>query len=64
MKNKQVIQKHHIRYGPDEITVNLYKGEHWVITQLNRRTKTVSKGFIRCVKEWIKKAELIAIELD
>jgi len=31
---KQVIQNHHISYDP-EITVKIYKGEHWAITILN-----------------------------
>jgi len=64
MKRKQnVIQRHHICYDP-EILVKIYKGEHYAITMLNRRTKNVSWGFINCIKEWIKKAELIAVDLD
>lgn len=45
------IQTHHISYDP-EITVNVYKGEHWILTQLQRRKK-YSKGFIRAMKAWI-----------
>lgn len=46
-----VIQKHHISYDP-EVTVNLYKGEHWMLTQLQRRKK-ISKGFVKALKVWI-----------
>jgi len=51
MPRKQVIQQHHICYDP-ETTVKLYKGEHWIITQLQRRKK-VSKGFITALKVWL-----------
>ncbi len=63
MTKKQVIQKHHISYDP-EITVYLYKGEHWAITVLNRRKKNMSKGFLRCLKEYIKKHEKNAVDLE
>jgi len=46
-----VIQEHHISYEP-EIKVRMYQGEHWVITQLNRRKK-ISKGFIASLKKWL-----------
>lgn len=59
----QHTQKHHISYEP-EIIVTLYKGEHWAITQLNRRTKKVSKGFIKCIKAWIEEVEPITVDLD
>lgn len=54
---KSVIQKHHLIYPSEEHkqaeeTVKLYKGEHWVITQLQRR-KNISKGFIKSLKFWI-----------
>ena len=64
MENKKpAIQTHHISYNP-EITVKLYKGEHWAITILERRTKNMSKGFLRCLKEYIAKHEEHAIDLD
>jgi len=63
MKNPQVIQKHHISYDP-EIVVKIYKGEHWAITILNRRNRNMSKGFLRCLKEYIAKHEKEAIDLD
>lgn len=60
---KQFIQKHHISYDP-EITVNIYKGEHWIITMLDRRTKNMSQGLIRCLKEYIAKHEAQAVDLN
>ena len=63
MVKKQVIQEHHISYANPEITVKLYKGEHWAITVLNRRKKNMSKGFLRCLQEYIKEHEEKAVEL-
>ena len=63
MAKKQIVQTHHISYDP-EITVKIYKGEHWAITILNRRKKNMSKGFLRCLKEYIKKHEKEAVDLD
>lgn len=62
-RKRNVIHKHHISYDP-EIIVKIYSGEHWAITQLERRTKNVSKGFIECIKAWIKKVEDIAVDLE
>jgi hypothetical protein len=64
---KQIIQKHHIIYKNDEhkqkdLTVDLYKGEHWCITQLQRR-KYITKGFIKALKFWILINEDNAIEV-
>jgi len=61
-----VIQRHHIRYADHpkgEWIVKVYKGEHWICTQLQRRTKHVSKGFITALREWIKENEDKAVEL-
>ena len=60
---KQIIQKHHISYEP-EITVKIYKGEHWALTVLKRRTKNMSKGFLKCLQAYIKEHEKDAIDLD
>ena len=60
---KQVIQKHHICYDP-EITVKIYKGEHWAITILNRRKKNMSVGFLRCLQEYIDSHKDMAVDLD
>lgn len=62
-QNKQLVQIHHISYDP-EITVKIYKGEHWALTQLNRRTKNVSRGFLECLKDFIKRSEPIAVDLE
>ncbi len=62
MPNKQSIQKHHISYNP-EIVVKIYKGEHWAITILNRRKKNMSKGFLRCLQEYIDKHKDEAVDL-
>lgn len=62
---KPVIQTHHISYGSatePEITVKIFKGEHWAITLLNRR-KRVSKGFLEVLREFIKRHEAGALEL-
>lgn len=69
-KNKSVIQEHHLEYQRKDKTIEktgetvlIYKGEHWAITQLQRR-KNISKGFIKALKFWIEQVEGIAIELE
>ena len=59
---KPIIQEHHISHDP-EITVKIFKGEHWILTQLERRTKNISKGFITALKVWIALNEAKAKEL-
>jgi len=54
---KTVIQTHHLIYPSEkpkqiEETARVYQGEHWAITQLQRRKK-ISKGFIKALKLWI-----------
>ena len=61
MPKKPVIQRHHVSYDP-EWTERIFKGEHWAITNLNRR-KNISKGFIRTLKVWIAQHEDKAVEL-
>jgi len=68
VKNAKVIQTHHLIYeNPDhkqrEETVDLFKGEHWAITQLQRRTN-FSKGFIKALKHWILLNEDKAIDVS
>lgn len=60
---KVTIQTHHISYDP-EVTVLIFKGEHWILTQLRRRTKNISKGFITSLKVWIALNEGKAKELQ
>ena len=57
-----VVQKHHISYDP-EVTVLLYKGEHWIMTQLQRRKK-ISKGFVQALKVWLALHESKATEVS
>lgn len=58
---KPVIQPHHISYDP-EIIVKVWQGEHWILTQVNRRKK-ISKGYIEALKQWILVHEDVAEEL-
>lgn len=51
-RKTNIINIHHVSYEP-EIVAYLYSGEHYIITQLERRTKNVSQGFIDCLKLWI-----------
>jgi hypothetical protein len=51
MKKKDIVQVHHISYAPEE-TVRVYKGEHWILTQLCRRKK-ISAGFICALYKWL-----------
>ncbi len=66
--SKPTIQRHHLVYAaPDhrqrEETVLLYKGEHWAITQLQRRTN-ISKGFVKALKYWLLINEDKAVDLE
>lgn len=60
---RNVVHVHHISYEP-EITVKIYAGEHWAITQLNRRSKNLSKGFIACLQAYIDTHKHLAVDLD
>ena len=60
----RAVQTHHICYKP-EITVNLFSGEHEILTKLSwYERKTVSAGFIRALKSWIALNEHRAKELE
>ena len=48
---KRVVQEHHISHDPP-VTVKIYQGEHWVLTQLQRR-KWISKGLITALEIFI-----------
>lgn len=63
MSKKQVIQTHHISYNP-EIVTKIYKGEHWAITILNRRSKNMSQGFLKCLQQYINQHQEHAVDLD
>lgn len=60
-KKKTVIQQHHISYDP-EVKVTIYKGEHWILTQLQRRKK-ISAGLIKALKVFVALHENNAKEL-
>ena len=51
MAKKRIIQNHHISSDP-EVTVKIFKGEHWILTQLQRR-KNISKGFVQSLRVWL-----------
>jgi len=64
-RKRLVIQPHHIRYKDDpkgEWVVNVWKGEHWILTQANRRKK-VSLGFVEALQDWLMRnvAEAVAL---
>jgi len=63
---KTVIQNHHLLYeerdGRDWV-VPLFRGEHWIITQMERR-KRVSKGFLTCLRKYVKDCKGNAIKLS
>ena len=62
-KYGRVVNRHHVSYDP-EITVDIFGGEHRIITLMERYgKKTVSKGFIRCLKLFIAEKEENAVEL-
>ena len=57
------VQRHHISYEP-EITVNIFQGEHELITKMERYSKrTVSTGFLRCLRRFIKENKHKAVKL-
>lgn len=60
-KKKKQFVVHHISYKPER-TVNIYHGEHMILTRLQWRNK-VSKGFIQALKEWIDEHRKMATEL-
>ena len=59
---KKPVQNHHLSYSP-EVTVKIFKDEHWVLVQLGRR-KYISKGFIRSLKQYVLDREDQAIDLE
>jgi len=63
MAKPRVLQRHHISYDP-EIIATIYKGEHEILTKINMYTKkSLSRGFIRCLKTFIAIHEDRATEL-
>lgn len=56
------IQQHHITYNPPRI-VPVFKGEHWGITQFQRR-KFVSTGFIQSIEFELERLRKHATDLS
>lgn len=66
-RHSLVVQTHHIQYrsldgSVPDITVRVWKGEHFIVHLLGRR-KRISKGFIVALKDWLEKNEKHAEEL-
>jgi len=53
VKRLKKVQRHHITYEPEWV-VPIFVGEHWTITQLQRR-KHVSRGFLESVEYELKR---------
>ncbi len=58
---RPVIQEHHITYSPEK-TVLVYKGEHYILTQLQWR-RYISKGLIDALRQFIKDYKHLAFPL-
>ena len=62
-KHRQpVIQNHHISYNP-EVKVQVFKGEHQILTLIQRR-KRFSKGFLLALTSEMKRIETSAVDLS
>ena len=62
-KYGRVIHNHHISYQP-EVIVKCFAGEHRVISLMQiYGKKTVSKGFLRCLRRFIKEHKDKAVKL-
>ena len=59
--NRSVVQVHHITYLPLR-TVVVWRGEHFILTQLQWR-KRFSKGFIEALEQFIIDKKNDAFEL-
>jgi len=67
-KAKLITQKHHLIYASEghkqeEVTGRIYKGEHWIISQLQRR-RNVSKDFLKSLRLWELLNEERAVDLN
>ena len=66
---KRVIQHHHPDYRYPDYTVAMYKGEHWMITRLDRKFrlskhKPFSLGFLIALKAFYDLYGHKAVDLD
>lgn len=57
-----VVQEHHISYKP-HVAVFLYKGEHWIITQMDRWKRKPSVGFVKALEVWLALNKPRAVEV-
>ncbi len=60
-KRGQCIQTHHLSYEP-EITVKVFRKEHWVFTMLDR-FNPISEGLIKGLRYWVKENKDRAIKI-
>ncbi len=59
----RIVHSHHVSYDP-EIIVKCFAGEHQVLGLMERYSKrTVSKGFLRCLRRFIKENRHKAVDL-
>ena len=59
---RTIVQVHHVTYTP-EWTEVVYKGEHYVLSLVQRR-KRFSWGFIRAMTFELNRAKNVAVGLD
>ena len=63
-KYGRVVHNHHIRYEDPEIVVKIFAGEHRAISLMQMYSKkTVSEGFLRCLRRFIKEHKDRAVKL-
>lgn len=63
-RDTRSIQPHHISYKPP-IVRNVYKGEHEILTKLNRMSKNPpSKAFVELIGAWLIGNQGKGIDLD
>jgi len=66
---QRVIQHHHPDYTQPNLTVPIFKGEHWTITKLTRKlslskTKKFSKGFLFSLQHLVRRFWDKAVDLE
>jgi len=62
LARKAVVQNHHITYVPVRV-VQVFKGEHYVLTLLQRR-KRFSRGFLEALDVERFRMELAVVDLS
>jgi hypothetical protein len=51
LRETRQVQSHHLSYEP-EVTILIFKGEHFILTLLNRMKKYPSEAFLRQLDKW------------